>query len=196
MNNVKTHNTASAIGAKFELRTNVLEYVRPSHVFDAYCGHDGEMYKAVWREADSYLGCDTDYVMWDPRHRMVCDNLIALRALDLQRFNVFDCDAFSEPWPVAFLIAARRTWKSGEMGAIVLTNGFSIGARFYRPTSLEWQNATGLASQNGLSDQRIVHDVCVNEWIERSGVRVLKRWIARGMGTSQMLYDSIVFEGE
>lgn len=51
------------------------------------------------------------------------ESLIALRALDLSRFRIFDLDAYGGPWAEVAVIAARRRLQPGESLAIVITDG-------------------------------------------------------------------------
>jgi hypothetical protein len=62
--------------------------------------------------------------------RMCCDNLIALRVLDLRQFNVFDFDAFGSPWAQVSTLLSRRLWRRNEIGGLVLTDGSSMKIRY------------------------------------------------------------------
>ena len=56
-------------------------------------------------------------------------NLRLLRALDLERFNVFDLDAYGAPWDAATILAARRALAEGETVGLALTDGAMMKAR-------------------------------------------------------------------
>jgi hypothetical protein len=174
----KIHNGAAAHQAKITLRERVLEMVKPAHVFDAYCGPTGEMWKAVWSKAASYTGCDTDYRPFDPRHRFVADNRTVMRSIDLHKYNVFDLDAFGEPWEQLLILSARRMWKPSERGALLLT---------WRESHLRFTHAARnslavAAGRNTLSlkDKPPLVKMAVRRFLEVNRVTGLKSWGARG----------------
>ncbi len=109
----KVDNHATAGRAKAQLRHNVLDEIGAGHakVFDAFAG-DGAMWRAVWRQAGAYVGCDATWYR-DERQVFVADNRRVLRAIDLAPFNVFDLDAYGSPWEQAMIIAARRPVRAG-----------------------------------------------------------------------------------
>lgn len=193
-----THNGARAVHAKLEMRERVLEHVTPARVFDAFCGPDGEMWRAVWSRAASYVGCDEVYVPFDPRRRFVGDNRRVMRAIDLQAFNVFDLDAFGEPWEQLTILAARRTWQDGERGAIILT---------WSDLKTRWGYAShALASAAGLKTLKVgkgadlsVTPMAIRSFFRAANVKPVKSWSARGSstgrGSNKQSYSAIVFDG-
>lgn len=120
----KVHNNKANLSAKVELRRQALAAVSNSHVFDAFAG-PGAMFRAVWKDAISYVGCDERWYA-DERKVFVADNRNALRALDLRPFTIFDLDAFGSPWEQIEIIAHRRRLKAYEMMALILTEGFGV----------------------------------------------------------------------
>jgi hypothetical protein len=126
----KTHNGVLGRQAKIELRQNVLGAVPGARVFDAYCGPVGEMHEAVWHAATAYEGCDKDWRPTDKRRRYVGDAQLVMRSIDLGRFNVFDIDSFGSPWECSLILAARRQWAPGEVGALVVTDGSAQKLKF------------------------------------------------------------------
>jgi hypothetical protein len=201
MGQVKIHNSKKALAAKIQLRENVLTMVMPAHVLDAFCGPTGEMHAHVWHRADSYLGVDSDWLISDRRRRMVCDNRLALRALDLSRFNIFDLDAFGHPWEQAIIVAARRRWKKGERGALLLTSGgernLSSGTV---SRSVQELLGTSTRQQGVLASSRAaarnVTLQCIDALLLRMGVKQIKRWEASCLNGGQtMFYAAIAFEG-
>lgn len=197
-------NTKKSHGAKVELRLRVLEHVTPAHVFDAFCGL-GEMYRGAWKNAASYVGCDER--PWDPkdeRRRFVADNRRVLRAIDLHAFNVFDLDAYGGPWEQLHIIAARRTWKTGERGAVILTDGSTrktrLGQGSHAMNSLvgaKTLRAFGVSLKSSAS----MADAALRAWYARAGVVPKKSWMAQSLGGDNggspgMRYTAVVFEGK
>jgi len=197
----KCDNAKGARAAKIELRRNVLELVRPSRVFDAFCGL-GEMWRGVWRDAEEYLGCDErQWTQSEQHRRLVCDNKLALRALDLSRFNVFDFDAYGSPWEQMTILAARRRWECGERGAVVFTDGTSMKLRFGGlPHSMA--SLVGVPTHKGATDADtdVIVRMALSAWLRRCNVRPLRQWLAQGHGSekggTRMLYTAVVFEGK
>lgn len=196
-------NTKHSHDAKIDLRRRVLEHVEPAHVFDAFCGL-GEMYRGAWKDAASYVGCDER--PWDPkdeRRRFVADNRRVLRCLDLSAFNVFDFDAYGGPWEQLVILAARRRWRAGEVGAIVLTDGSTRKTRLGQGShALNALIGTKTLAAFGvsLSSANDMADVALRAWYRRAGVVPRKAWIAKASagdngGMPAMRYTAVVFEG-
>jgi hypothetical protein len=198
---LKTDNATGAHRAKVELRRKALEAVPKPSVFDGFCGL-GEMYRAVWHAADSYLGCDAR--KWSPsetHRRLVCDNRVALRCLDLSQFNVFDFDAYGDPWEQMIIMGSRRDWAKGERGAAVLTDGTSMQVRFGR-TSHAMASLLGTTGENlprAIATGDALGRLLVRRWCARAKVHPVAMWRAEGngsgMGTQKMVYTALVFEG-
>jgi hypothetical protein len=122
---MKTDNRPHATAAKLQLRRLALDHVgaERAHVLDVYCGVSGVMHDGAWCAAESYAGIDKAYdFKADARRRFVGDSLRVLRNLDLSRFNVFDVDAYGDPFPALTMIARRRRWAPGELGAFVIAH--------------------------------------------------------------------------
>jgi hypothetical protein len=198
---VQTYNRPTAHKAKIDLRKNVLEHVAPAHVFDAFCGPAGEMWQAVWKDADSYVGCDVEYELTDPRPRFVADNIRVLRTLDLQRFNIFDIDAFGSPWTQLLVLAARRKWALGERGGVVITDGsvnkskFGVLGGAHR--QLLGAQCTMVAPSRSCGIG--MGELAIQVWLRQSRVTPVRQWRAEskssGVGSFAMVYTAIVFEG-
>lgn len=197
----KTHNRPGALEAKAALRRHVLELVQPARVLDAYCGPIGEMHRAVWHGATSYVGIDQEWRREDARTRFVGDTCTILRAIDLNAFNVFDLDAFGSPWDAALIVAARRAWEPGERGAVVFTDGSgmctSFGDRVPRALGeLVQIHATVAAGRAGAE---ALHRMAVTAWARRAGVEIERRWLAVSLagavGALPMFYSAAVFTG-
>lgn len=193
----KIHNSPRAAEAKLQLRRNVLAHVPTAHVFDAFCGPVGEMYEGVWKAAASYVGVDVEWRLRDPRRRFVADNLLVMRSIDLQAFNVFDFDAFGSPWDQMATLLARRTWSAGEVGAVVLTDGGERDARCGELSASIARLAGVETTQSHCSPAgyAIARRFATKRWIDAAKVRPLKSWDAKADGPSAIYYSAIVFEG-
>jgi len=191
-------NSAEFIEFKEHLRSEVLARVSPSRVLDVYAGR-GEMWSAVWHRAGRYLGVDRR--MWrsdEPHNRLVMDNMRALEVLDLSAFNIFDIDAYGEPWSRARLISGRRKWAPGEQGAMLFTDGTSLKIRFGQmPKSALRLIPT--PQDIGIRDvTEEAHAQCVAALCRRANVR--PTWWSIdgghvGRGSQVMFYSAVVFEG-
>jgi tRNA G26 N,N-dimethylase Trm1 len=103
----KHDNANAALSAKVAIRRAVMDALgEPARVFEAFAG-TGVLYRAIWREAASYVGCDLRYFR-DGRKVFVADNRRVMRVVDLGAFNLFDLDAYGSPWEQAVILAARR----------------------------------------------------------------------------------------
>lgn len=198
---MKTDNGRGAKRAKVELRMKVLAAVKPARVFDAFCGL-GEMYRAAWSEAAEYTGCDSR--PWDLSQpaRYVADNILVLRSLGLERFNVFDFDAYGAPWDQMLVLMARRKWDPGERGAVVLTDGSSMKMR-YGSMSSAMSKILGIerdALPRSDANSDALQSMLLTKWCVSSGVSALHCWRAEGKGSGRggqrMSYTALVFEGQ
>jgi hypothetical protein len=113
-----------AIRAKVQIRTAVLDGIGAdeARVFDAFAG-EGTMYREVWKNAASYVGCDLEKFVRDERVAYVADNRRVMRCIDIGAFNVFDFDAYGSPWEQVYLMIKRRQVAPGERIGVVLTEG-------------------------------------------------------------------------
>ncbi|MGH6967547.1 MAG: hypothetical protein ACREEN_00380 [Stellaceae bacterium] len=194
-NYAKTNNHAAAMAAKVKLRELVLEAVGPSAVvFDAFAG-DGAMWRAVWRKAHGYLGCDLEWYR-DERLAFAADNRRVLRAIDLSPFTLFDLDAWGSPWEQALIVAARRPVKPRERIGLVLTEGSSLKLKMGGVpialrvmARLRGEPAGGGRSHAGLIE-RALAGLC-----ERMGVKLLRRWQAQGRTGAAVAYIGLLAEG-
>lgn len=191
-----TDNGQHARAAKREMRERVLEEIAPAHVLDVFCGATGEMHAAVWHRAASYIGCDKEWRKSDTRRRFVGDSLLLLRAIDLAPFNVFDLDAYGSPWEAMQILAARRTWKPGERGAVIFTDGSEGKTKFGSCASLASMVGSAIYHKNLRAPMR---DAALTAWTRRARVTPVRIWRARGysgaVGSIQMTYCAIVFDG-
>ena len=189
-----THPHARA--AKIQLRKLVLDEIGAdeAHVFDAFAGR-GEMYRAVWNVAASYVACDQDWYS-DERLAFVADNRRVLRSIDLAPFTVFDLDAFGSPWEQALIIAARRHVRPQERLGLVITEGSGLNLRFGgMPGAL--RQVAGLAGipAAGKAGRAELLDQCISGLCRRMRCKLVRRWDARGFGGSSLVYLGLVVEG-
>jgi hypothetical protein len=191
----QTHNGALALPAKVIIRDNVLAAVPTVRVFDAYCGPVGEMHARVWRKAADYVGVDTAWRREDVRRRYVADAALVMRAVDLSHWNVFDIDAFGSPWDLAIILAARRRWAPGELGALVLTDGSDGKMRFGGFNAMA--ELVGPAYSKHVRGD--LQKSALRAWLERAGVVPEHMWNAQGysgqVGSILMNYTAVVFRG-
>ena len=196
----KINNHAGAAArAKVQVRENVLDEISRAgidgvHVFDAFAG-DGEMWRQVWRKADSYVGCDMTWYR-DERVVFAGDNRRVLRAIDLARFNIFDLDAWGSPWEQVMIIAARRRVAPGECIGVILTEGSAMKlklggypAALRILSGLRGLPAGGARGRNELTDRAIL------SFCRRLKARPIRRWQAIGKTGTPVVYIGLIIEG-
>ncbi len=94
----KRDNAPANTRAKIALRNTVRSALggpASCRVFDAFAG-EGHMHREVWSACADYVGCDRRFFLHGP-YAYAADNRLVLRTLDLQRFNLFDLDAYGSP---------------------------------------------------------------------------------------------------
>lgn len=165
-----------------------------ARVFDAFAG-SGRMHHQVWNQASHYVGCD---LKWYPDERIayVADNRRVMRAIDLNRFNLFDFDAYGNPWEQCLILAARRKVAPGEKIGIVLTDGSALKMKLgSMPIALKKiaglrDNVAGAARlQDSLIDRAIVN------LAKSLNCKILKRWQATGKTGAAVVYTGLVLQG-
>lgn len=161
------------------------------------------MWRAVWNRAANYVGCDLKW--WTPEtefRRYVADNVRLMRAIDLQQFNIFDLDAYGSPWELGLILAARRKWASGEVGAVILTDGTDQKTRFGQlPKAMAELCGIGHAdAPTGCETGVALQALALTCLLDRMGVRKTHQWEARGKGSGKgdmrMVYTCVVFVGK
>lgn len=192
----KTENNPKALAAKIQMRERILEQIQPARVLDLFCGHR-HLWEAVWRHAGSYVACDAAPWAIGEAPRFACDNRRLLRCLDLAQFNVFDLDAFGSPWEQMVILAARRRWKKGELGALAITDGSTLKTRWGGlPNAM--RILCGLAGEKiapTMADSEELRRVAIAGFVRRAGVKVSKQWEAVGPPPAFVYYAAICFEG-
>ncbi len=188
----KKNNNESALPWKIELRKKLITAMGPDNcnVFDAFAG-SGEMFKGVWHQAKSYAGCDLQFYR-DEREMFCCDNKRVLRAVNLNRFNLFDLDAYGMPWEQAMIVAANRPVMAGEKIGFCFTDGGVQAARL-NTGSNAFTQLTGYSFQAGMSnDYERMHKIAVHRLGERMGCTVERHWLLAGKG-KRMFYSTVIY---
>ncbi|MEN6533978.1 MAG: hypothetical protein ABFD89_09975 [Bryobacteraceae bacterium] len=193
----KTDNNPEAFAAKVGIRENVLQLVKPSRVFDAFCG-TGKMYREVWAKADAYVGCDSREWLFSDPPRFMADNHDVMRSIDLQQFNIFDFDSYGSPWDQVLILAARRRWRKGEIGGLILTDGSSLKTRMGGlPFSLATLAGLDSASKSPSTHGNIaISKLALAGFLRRSNLEITHAWEADGATSSKMVYSGIVFQSK
>ena len=191
----KNNNAAIAGTAKVKIRRNVLAAVgaERAHVLDAYAG-DGHMYRSVWREAATCIGCDKWFYP-DERTAYVTDNRRLMRMLDLSRFNIFDLDAYGSPWEQLYIVAVRRALRPGERIGIILTEGQGMKLKM-GGMSLAMSALAGihhyLPGLGGAQDELI--ERALQRVAGMMNGTIAHRWEASGKSGSAMRYIGLVID--
>lgn len=182
--------------AKVDIRERVMGALPGlAHVFDAFAG-TGAMYEAVWKEAETYAGCDLKWPR-DDRLIYVADNRRVMRAIDLAIFNIFDLDAYGFPWEQALIIADRRRVKPGELVGFVFTEGGGIAYKANAVPDAVSVLAGIKRGAVGLGRKR--HDIvdrCLVGLAKRMRCTIEKRWQATATKSGgRLLYVGVVLKG-
>jgi hypothetical protein len=192
----KTTTNKAAEHAKIIVRQNVLDAIGAdqAQVLDVFAG-EGAMYRAVWHQAASCVGCDKQFFM-DDRLAYVADNRRLLRAIGLDRFSIFDFDSFGSPWQQIYLLAARRHVEPGERIGVVMTEGLGLKENM-GGTSKDFAKLarikTHMPGMGAARDQLI--ERAISEVCRMMSVTIERRWEARGQKGSRVLYLGMVLTG-
>lgn len=182
----KVNNHPDAIAGKVALRRWLLEQLADPEVLDCYSG-DQEMrrlaYEGIpWRGIDKVQGGPGQYVG---------DNLRVVRALDLTRWNLFDVDAYGEPWALLRIIAKRRPL-TGRVGVVLTASGRNTMAAKMSATC---EAATGCAWWPPKGEAATLLVDIMESWIvELWGGQIQERRRVLRPGGTWMLYDALVVE--
>ena len=191
----KSDNGRAAFGAKVDIRRRVFAAIPAPVVFDGFAG-SGRMFEAVWRDAADYVGCDRKDYSAPGKTIFVCDSARLLRAIDLERFTIFDFDAYGSPWDHVAILAARRRVAPGEIIGLVLTDGGALGAKLNSPPR---SLLTLSGTRPGLSGYNRIYADMTTRAIAGAAARmrceVVKRWQAKGVTGQSMFYSGVVLRG-
>ena len=108
----KRNNTMPTV--KASLRSNALKFVSsPLRVLDVFCRY-GEMFNAVYKDAEKYTGIDIDPRCKDDKREVLIGKAEkVLKQIDVNEYNVFDLDAYSDPYQ-EFIYIVGNLKKEGE----------------------------------------------------------------------------------
>jgi hypothetical protein len=193
---VKTDNNPQAFRAKVAIRKSVLDTVgSAAAVFDAFAG-SGEMYSAIWKDANAYTGC-YQKPQRDGRLMFCADNRRVMRAIDLSKFNVFDLDSYGSPLVQAIIIADRRRVAPGELFGLVLTEGAGFA---YKSNIMPEAIAILTGLRTGIVGLSKKQDAVIDKAIAglacRMNCTIDKRWQAEGKTGAAMRYIGLVLKGK
>ena len=140
----------SDITAKIAVRRFALEVIGSPRVLDL-CAGEGVMFKRVWKDSTNYLGIDKRFsrgeengICWKGDHSRLLG-----KAMEMDRWNIIDIDAYSNPWLLARKVLKRIETKEFAM---TLTCGIKRGLGNGK-TSGYIRRVSGT---NGFSDTRLL----------------------------------------
>jgi len=185
----------SAEGLKLAIRRWLWEEIPERRVLDLYCGKDGRMWEGIWRDAESYLGCDK----FRPHNHTTTLKMSAERAvqsLDLDSWTIFDIDPYASPWVVGRRILLKRG--AGTYG-LALTSGEERGLKNGSSNEIIRRSigASGLSDYRLLLHYRdLVFGLMLRSLADIPGITLKKGVKVTGAGPSKMLYFAMVIESE
>jgi hypothetical protein len=184
---VKTNN--AKISAKKDIREFVMSQIAKQSVLEVFSGL-GEMYNSVWHKADDYQGIDKVKV-FDSRDTLCGDVHKLIRRADVQRFNIFDIDAYGSPYEILDYIT-QTIRPCGDV-AFVLTDGTNMDLKLGRVCK-GIRNFVGIENHI-LKRASVIHDdiigMIAKEIARRLKMRIMSMRIARGKTGSSMRYWAI-----
>jgi hypothetical protein len=192
----KVDNNSRALAAKIDIRRRVMAAVgKPARVFDAFAG-EGQMYSGIWKDADTYVGCDVKYVP-DGRLMFAADNKRVLRAIELSAFNIFDLDAYGSPFEQAIIIADRRRVAAGELLGLVMTEGSGISLKANIVSGAVQELARVKPGLTGVFRNRdALLERTLSGLAERFRCTIEHRWQADGKANAAVRYIGLVLKGK
>ena len=184
----KTDN--AQIAAKEEIRKEILAKIQNPSVLEVFCGA-GEMYQKAWHSADMYTGIDKRK-FFDERHTICGDADKAIRIVDLNKYNIFDIDAYGSPYNILSYIVHNRVFN--DKSAFVVTDGSAMDLRLGRVSK-------GLRELSGVKNHVLkkasnIHDELILKAIENiekiTGKKSTNFMIAKGRTGAAMRYYAFV----
>lgn len=111
--------------AKKKLREIALNGIESPSVLEFFCGA-GESFRAVWHNAKNYTGVDLK-AFNDERHTICGDAISVAKTIDVDKYNIFDLDAYGSPYTVLDILSKRI--KNYNKIAFIVTDGICIDLR-------------------------------------------------------------------
>lgn len=111
--------------AKKLLREIALNSIDSPSVLEFFCGA-GESFRSVWHKAQKYTGIDLKSFN-DERHTICGDVVDVAKTIDIDKYNIFDLDAYGSPYTVLDILSKRI--KDYKKLAFVVTDGICIDLR-------------------------------------------------------------------
>lgn len=188
-NGVKTNNAKT--NAKKELRMSVIENIPSPKVLEVFCG-DGEMYRAVWKDAEKYTGIDK-IKFFDERHTICGDAEKAIRLVGVNDYNIYDIDAYGSPYEILDYIVSKIDQENKKIG-FVITDGVNMDLKLGRVCK-------GLRRFIGYDFHiakraNVLHDdfikIVIDKIAEKLKGKIENLLIAQGVTGSSMRYYSFV----
>ena len=130
--------------AKKLLREIAIAGIDYPSVLEFFCGA-GESFRAVWHKAQKYTGVDLK-AFNDDRHTICGDVIDVAKTIDVDKYNIFDLDAYGSPYTVLDILSKRI--KNYDKIAFVITDGICIDLRMGNVCS-------GVQSLTGLKNRRL-----------------------------------------
>lgn len=189
-NGVKTNNAKTT--AKEEIRVSVMRQIKNASVLEVFCG-SGEMYQKVWHEAQRYTGIDK-VKQFDARHTICGDAQKAVRKIDLNKYNIYDIDAYGSPYEILDFITSQII-TSRRIG-FVITDGIDMDLKLGRVCK-------GVRAMTGIKNHILkrantMHDdlimLVIKEVEERLNGKASCLQLAKGKTGSAMRYYSFIID--
>ena len=188
---VKTNNAKNK--SKIQIRENVLSlFKNERNVLEVFCG-DGKMYRDVWKKGDKYTGIDI-VEFNDERETIQGDSKEVLNSLDIDRYNIFDIDAYGSPYEELSIILKKLDRNKYNEYAFIITDGLGI--------DLKMGNiAHSLRSILDIKSSKIknahkLHEVFIQKIVDKliknfNNIKETKFYHTKGITGANMRYYSI-----
>lgn len=186
---VKTNNAKTNV--KEILRQNILNQIRNQSVCEVFCG-SGEMYDKVWKRAVNYLGIDREKY-FDKRNTWCGDAFKLIKRVNPNEYNIFDIDAYGDPYGILIDIIYRINKGYGKIG-FVITDGIDMDLKMGRVCK-SVQLLTGI-NAHVLKRANIIHEQLIDKIIKQVAFvlngNVTHFKIATGKKGSKMKYFAFI----
>ena len=117
---------STGLSSKIRIRKDMIKEIENKIVLDCFAGL-GDIYKQCYANCE-YTGLDRRIISKYHENLIEIDNIKFLRSENLDKFTIFDLDAFGTPWHQFGIILHRRT--SEQAFLIFCTDGILLKAKF------------------------------------------------------------------